>query len=560
MHALLVATLLLVPPHGGQYMPPSLGHKVPADLTGVLAQPGLGPELRFLPNSWEWWFDFNHEELLRLRERLTGREAQSGAGRWEPVTHELRDRRILPVLVDAARRRRLAVGGLRRELNSRDVRAAAVLAMGRLARAEAVPFIEMVLEDDPDLFVRTQAVLALGFSESPQAVEALIGLYGDESQGEELRSYAAAGLGLIGNAQALDALRSALTEKALSSQGNQLRAATVHAVGLTGEPGLAAALRDLEGSWLFRKEPHLRALTALALGHAADGPSLAMVLELLGDDDNQVRRSAAAGLEAAGGGLDAAAIDRVIELYRRESDVSVRQNLLRALGALRHDASRAFLREELAEVSYELRPHLALGLALDGDPGNALILIETLADQHDETQRAALITALGLLEAEEAGDPLWAMLQQERSPYLRGYLALALGLIAPDQADLAGRVEALVREQASVEVARWSMIALGLLGARGRLEQFAAEAAAMEGIMRRASVLNGLGLTGDAQLIEPLIAIVEDDSQTTYIRTYALQALGELADPRELPPTWRLSSHAELHHDIGFLFELYRVL
>ncbi|MHC5209944.1 MAG: HEAT repeat domain-containing protein [Planctomycetota bacterium] len=567
---MMLGLILLLPmaltPHGGQYLPPALEpakptlSSAPDPMKDVVSQPGLGPELAFSANRWEWWLDFNGEELLQLRDRLPRRAAAAAAPAWEPVSDETRARVVLPVLVEALRPERSTAPGVRRATNTRDVRAAAVLALGHLARSDAVPYIELVAETDPDLFVRTQAILALGFSGSSQAVETLERLYGDEDLGDELRTYAVAALALIGNAQAVDTIKAALTEKALSGQSNQLRAATVYASGLCGDPLLGAALRELAGTWLFEKEPQVRALVAVAQGRIGDPASVPFLLELLKDPDNQVRRSAAAALGGTPARLDVASVEALIAQYQRDADAPTRVNLLRALGHARMDAARAFLRATLPGATFEFRPHVGMALALDGHPGNVQPLLAALAEENEQSVRSAMIVALGLLEADVAADTLIDVLEEERAPFTRGYVCLALGLINPGQSDLPERFDRIVRDENDVELVRWAMIALGLVGAGERLDALAGDVGSIRSIVSRATIVHGLGLVGDRGTVEPLIRVFRDPTQPSYVRTYALQALGELVDPRPLSPAARLSSHVELNHDVGFLFELYRVL
>jgi HEAT repeat protein len=566
---MMLGLLLLVPmtfsPHGGQYLPPAPDPDQPprtadADpLEGVVSHPGQGPHLKFNAGAWEWWFDFNAEDLLLLREKLPRRAGAAGASAWEPVSDEVRARVVLPVLVEAVRHDRPSTAGVRKASNSRDMRAAAVLSLGHLARNDAVPYIELVAEADPDLFVRTQAILALGFTGSGQAVETLERLYLDEHLSDELRTYAVAGLALIGNAQAVDRLKSSLSEKALSRQSNQLRAATVYAAGLCGDAVLGAVLRQLSGTWLFEKEPQLRALVAVSQGRIGDPASVPFLLELLKDSDNQVRRSAAAALSGTPAHLDVASVEALIAHYQRDSDSAARVNLLRALGHARMDASRAFLRATLPSATFEYRPHVALALALDGHPGNVKPLLAALAEERTQSVRSAIIVALGLLEADAATETLLAVLERERAPFTGGYVCLALGMINPGQSDLASRLDRIVREENDVEFVRWAMIALGLLGARDRLDALASDVGTLKSAVRRATIVHGLGLVGDRKMVQPLIDVYRDTGEPNYVRTYALQALGELVDPRPLSPAARLSSGVDLNHEIGFLFELYRV-
>ncbi len=551
--------LALCVPHGGQYLPPAADPDNPAPTDGIVAQPGLGPEIVFSASRWEWWYDFNQEALLALRSRLQARAATAGQQAFQPLTADDRAGVVLPALVDALRKRP-PVAGERRDLNPRDVRAAAVLALGRLQRPEAVAFIELVVESDPDLFVRTQGLLALGFTGSPAAVETLARIYADDRESAEVRSYAVAGLALVGNTQAVDILLKALPEKALKSLNNQLRAATVFAAGLCGTASLGAPLRALAGTWLFEKDADLRALVAVALGRIDDPASAPFLLAQLDDPDNQVRRSAAAALGATSARLDDDSLRRMIGRLGSDADQPTRLNLLRALGAARRDIAREYLRGTMATATYEYKPHVAMALALDGDPGNAAPLLAALASEHERSTLASMAVALGVLQASSAAPPLLRLLETERDPMMQGYLCLALGLIAPAQPDLVARIRALVRQSHDVELIRSGIMALGLLGDRQGLDALAADVRTLHSTVNRAAILHGLGLVGDRQTLLPILDVLHDETQPSYVRTYALQALGELSDPRPLSPAWRLSSNVELNHDVGFLFEMYRVL
>lgn len=283
-------------------------------------------------------------------------------------------------------------------------------------------------------------------------------------------------------------------------------------------------------------------------------------MALLEDSDTQVRRSAAAGLEGSAELLDAGAIARLIEVYESEADSAVRINLIHALGLARQPESRDWLRRIFGSATFEIRPHVALALGIDGDPGNAELLLAALDQVHEQSVVGSIVLALGLLGDAAAADVLAARLESERSPYLRGYLCLALGLIDPPRPELAATLEGFVREDSDVELIRWAVVGLGLLGERGRLDQLALDLPQLGNTVRRAAVEHGLGLVGDGAAVAPLISVFRDQEQPAYVRTYALQALGELCDPRPDSPCGRLSQSVELNHEVGFIFELYRVL
>ncbi len=559
MPAVLLALALALPAfHGGHFLPPAPDPGSPPEVAGILGQPGLGPTMPWDPERWEWWFDFNHEGLLELRTRLPARAAAAGAA-FAPVTDDDRGSRVIPLLVDCLRDRP-ATGLVQQRANPRDVRAAAVVALGRLQRADTVRFIEEVLENDPDRFVRTQAVLALGFSGSPQAVEALVRVFRDEGQGIELRTFAAAGLALVGNPQAVDVLRAALGEDALDAVNNQLRSAVLYSGGVCGDAALLAGMQALPATYLVRRDPPVRAMTGWALGRLGDPATLPGLLELLGDPDNQVRRSTAAGLEALGARPDQAQAEALGDLVREERDSAARRILLRALGRARTDAGREILRGHVVEGSFDDRPHAALGLALDGDPGNAAALLAALEEEREASHVGALAVALGLLEAPEARAPLAQRFLEEKDPALLGYLALAVGLLQPDGDEVPARLDTIAREATDVEVVRWAVTGLGLLGRRDALAALARDLPAMRRLMTRSAVAHALGIVGDRRLIEPLSALARDAAQHAYVRAYALQALGELCDPRDVSPVWRLSAHAEGHLDSAFVSDLWFAL
>jgi HEAT repeat protein len=556
----MIELLLLLPgllfvPHGGQYIPPAPDPGVPPPVQGVVAEPGLGPQIPFDSTRWEWWFDFNQEAFLDLRNRLPLRARTAGAAFDAPTAD---DRRKLVTLFVDALQDKPAVKMAALRTNPRDVRAAAILSLGRLQLADAVPYIELTLERDPEIFVRTQALLALGFSESPQAVETLVRVFHDESQGAELRTYAITGLGLIGAGQAADVLRSALGEKELAAVNNQLRDAVLYAAGVCGDPSLGDAVRALTTTHLFGHEPDVRALTAFALGRLGDAASLPPLLELLKDSDNATRRSAATALESLRVALDKAQVDTLLARTKDEGDNETRHTLLRALGRTHADAARAFLQGSLAANRADDRPHVAMALAIDGHFSDAAPLLAALKDEHEASVVGAYAMALALLGSPDAQAPLSERLLAAKDPLLQANLLVALGLLDPPNPAIAERCDELARGSADVEVVRCAVLGLGLLGDRARLAKLAADTPKMPGVVHRAALVFALGLAGDRHLIDPLAGIASDTNEPVYVRAYALQALGELADPRPLSPVARLSGNVDMSLDVGFLFELYR--
>lgn len=545
---MILSLIAFVALHGGQYLTPPDDPEADADrpeYEGVFTHPGTGPNVVFSAARWEWWFEFNHEDVLDLDERVA---ARAGAA-WQPVTDDDRQRVALPVLVDALRS------------GHRDVRAAAVMALGRLGRAAAAPFVEVMLEDK-DLFVRTQAVLALGATANAAAVEPLAAILSDESQGNEgneIRSFAAVGLALVGNDDALTVLASHLAEKVLTRHGNTLRIGLLHAAGVSASEALVPPLLALEASDLLKNDDDARALATQALGQIGSASGLPFVLGRLDDKNNQVRRSAGTALEGLAAHLSPADVERIVAHVPRESDVPARFAMLRALGRTHHAAAREMLRQTVVSGTSIVRPHAALGLGLDGDPVHAGVLLGALGDQHELGNRAALVTSLGLLRAPEALPVLSDLLRREREPSMQAALGLALGLIGDVDPAVVERIFTLAESNHDAEVTRWTIVALGLLGERGRLAALTASLPDVPGTVDRAARAYALGLVGDRTTLAAMAEWARSETEPSYVVAYVLGAMGELCDPRPLSPGGRFSRQVELHHDVGFLMELYRM-
>ena len=546
MSPLSLSLLLML--HGGQYLPPTDAEVPVPALEGVVSQPGLGPVRAFEADRWEWWFDYNQEAFLDLRTRLPVR-AQQAATPFAAITDEDRRQHALPALVGALRQR------------SRDVRASAALSLARRQVPQAIPYVELAALEDPDLFVRTQALLGLGMTGSGQVVELLASVYEDASRGDELRSYAAFALGLVGNDHAIEVLRRQLTEEAIGRQSNSMRGATLFASGLTEAPVLSAEIQTLLDSWLGRQEPQLRGQAAVALGRIGDDAALPTLRTLLEDGHNQVRRSAAVGLAAYGRPVDTETTDLILERLEDDGDLPVRLALMRAAGATRTARGRSALRELLEAATYQERSFAALGLAIDGHPDNTLVLLSALEEESEVSVSGSYVVALGLLGNIHAAPALRALAEDAKDPELSGYIALGLGLLGARDDEILGLLDAILTESHDVAEQRWAMIALGLLGARDQIDAVAARPLADEGsIIDHATWVHGLGLVGDRRALDRLIEILADESLPAYVRTYAAQAIGQLCDPRSTVPAWRLSRDVNMSHDVGFLSEVYSVL
>lgn len=92
-------------------------------------------------------------------------------------------------------------------------RAAAAIALGKIRVREAVPHLVAVAKDDPEIFVRTWAIGALGEIGDPTVGRTLAALLRDPIW--KVRRSAATALGEIGDDSAVPALRDAMTRESL---------------------------------------------------------------------------------------------------------------------------------------------------------------------------------------------------------------------------------------------------------------------------------------------------------------------------------------------------------
>lgn len=548
--AALLAALLLGPAlqaHGGQYLPP---FPTPAEQEDEeqppLLQPGFGPLLEFSADRWEWWFDFQHEELLDVRARLRALPARADGPGFVALDDAARRRHVVPALL----------AGLQH--HNRDVRATAAISLGRMRLPEQAGQLVAVTEDR-DLFVRCNALLAVGMLGSPAGAEALDALLRDADQSSEVRLLAATGLGLLGGPEARGMLARQLDPDRLGHKDNVVRAGIVYAAGASGDAQLLPALLALQGSWLLQNDAALRAVWLVALGRLGAPGGLPPVVAGLSDSDNQIRRSAATALEALAGSLGDDQLAPVLSRAAHESDLLARISLWRALGRVRRPESRDFLQHRLDASTALLVPHVALALALDGHPSNVSLLLDILDDVHETSARSALCTSLGMLGSPAAIPALAGVLADENDPEVQGAAALGLGLIGSAPPESVALIADIATNTHLVELERLSVLALALLGEHQHLLALAQGVSKLSGTVDRAARLAALGAVADRRLLEPLLAVANDERQPSYVKTYALQALGALADPLDLSANWRLSRHVDLTHDVAFLVELYRV-
>lgn len=152
-------------------------------------------------------------------------------------------------------------------------------------------FITILSQRNIELSRRFQlrVIRALGEIGDPRAIPTLLQLL-KEGPSEEIKKAAAWSLGEIGDERAIEPL-----VKALQDFWPDVRSAAVEAQAKIGAPAIALLLQMLQD-----EDPEVRVKAAWALRKIADAKAVPPLIQALTDEAFDVRRTAATALDALG--------------------------------------------------------------------------------------------------------------------------------------------------------------------------------------------------------------------------------------------------------------------
>jgi HEAT repeat protein len=454
----------------------------------------------------------------------------------------------------------------------KSAREAATLALGVLGASDSVDTLQKILNDAPE---------ARKLTNHPEGVEPLV------------RAFAAASLGLLHAQNAVGDLKNAVNDSKSPNLG--VKGMAVLALGMMPENH-----DDLIGFLLGLMQDRslnnlVRAQAPIALGRlnrVSDAGSPAVrhvlipkVLPLFQDDktDNDLRRSLAIciGMVATTEDSDAPAIEALIGAVANAKDDQTRHFSIMALAEIgakdaepaKHPDAHAklkefFLRELTSPKRITHQPYGALGFAVYArnpklSPELKQEVSQKLQDAFNATTnpsyQGAMAIGLGLLDARNAAEDLWKKYEDSNDQPLKGYIAVALGLMRDNTRASALREEIKkkgLEQKFRLQLAR----ALGLMSDVDALPDLVGYLKSAETLAEISSAAQAVGLIGDKSAVQPLLDIVKNESAQPMSRGFSEVALGILAEKTPLPWYIVFSVDANYRAKVDALSEILDIL
>lgn len=484
------------------------------------------------------------------------------------------------------------------------VRDAAALALGLLRRArpeemftayeldKVRTFLFDVFEDE-DYAVRTRGFAAIS-----------IGLLGDQPTGSGVHAGDTRGAAEATTARLFDLLREKKTRV-------DLDVGLLMAIGMQPAISLCPEQRETLGCCALKgrigrdaADPVVRAHAALALGRigtSGDIRSLKAMLTVSRGVKDGVRRSAAIGLGLLGRfvtGDDRVEVARVLlRQIERPTDTSttnfalislayllredVRDGRTDVLGNTRSDEVLLFTARKGKHLNRSFGA-LALGLVvaeISNDVSieawqeyreDALSVLREGATSKglDKKMHAAFCLALGIGRDDGSREMLRTILVDRKGDkMLRGYAALALGLIGTPTPEVTKAVADALRERSSEELRRQAAGALGLLGnpripgtRMDAVDLLLSELKEARTQSHKGQVVLALARVGDHRAIERLVDMLRDPGEQDLTRALACAGLGLVGDLEWIPSLARGSKDVNYRASTDLLNEFLSIL
>jgi HEAT repeat protein len=226
---------------------------------------------------------------------------------------------------------------------------------------------------------------------------------------------------------------------------------------------------------------------------------------------------------------------------------------------------------------YAKRPYGALSIALIGRAiGNApdiavygdykvkclKVLRAGLEDKKlDPRARAAFAVSLGIIKDDERVARLTEIVADEKEDReLRGYAALALGMIGIGSKEVEKSIIAAMKEHTSEELRSQTAVALGLLGSRSAVETLLTELKGADSQNVKGQIVIALAKIGDGRTIAPLVNLLKSDQSADMTRALACAGLGLIGDLEMIPSLSRISKDINFRAATDVINEVLSIL
>jgi HEAT repeat protein len=175
----------------------------------------------------------------------------------------------------------------------------------------------------------------------------------------------------------------------------------------------------------------------------------------------------------------------------------------------------------------------------------------------DKRGRAAFATSLGIVQDLTSVKDLVALVSDKKEDQeLRGYAALALGLIGNATRDVLLPIREALKERRSEELRQQTATALGLLKDSEGVPLLLDELKRAKSQNVKGQVVLALAKIGDARAVAPMVELLKDDGEQDLTRALACAGLGVIGDLEWLPSLSRISLDVNYRASVDLINEV----
>lgn len=388
---------------------------------------------------------------------------------------------------------------------------AAITLLGWVGDCSSLPYFFTILDNEQYMATVENAILSLGKAAAGSLIAAL------DHENDTVRIVAIRALRWLGESDA-DRFLTGL----LASSNEAVQIEVLETLkNAPGEELLPALYR-----FMLHGNHEISSRAAEALGNFPLS-SIKQFLDSLVYSSEAIKRTAAATLLCYlqnGGGVD------LLGILASDTNPEVRAEALNAVGQQQVKAALPLLQQALSDREAIVREAAVMALAEFGEPHFTEDLL-ALLEVGDEQLDYAVIKALGMMAAKEAGPALMAYLQEDKVPRNLEYAIIeTLGKIAFTRASTI--ISSRYLQHTDPDIRRLAVETLGKLGDQHSLS--GVESAAQDPHWSvRVAALHVLGKVGGVQELPLLLAAMEDKDYL--VRKNAILALGNVHDISTVP-------------------------